>query len=249
MEKNGLRNVALVYGAVVVLSGSFYGLHMLEKQAEAEAVAEAMLNRPMTSAELFDHAQERNVVVNHDNGSSFGSGFFVSPRRILTANHVVAGIDDGTVTINTENGLTLETDIIYTDADRDIAVLEVQANADFTFYSFGNLASDSRGLHIYGHPYNRERDTLVSATYSGTRVTQVTTYSVLYGHVGPGMSGGPVFDDRGRIVGMTVSRLMENGFVPTPFTSIVNVDDLQDALDECDSLTQVFPIDIFFGDG
>lgn len=217
---------------------------------------------PMTVSEVYDHAQDRNVIVNHDNGRAYGSGFFVGPRRIVTAAHVVSNIEDGTVMVETENGLHLDTNIVYVNNEIDTAILEVKADEDFAFYSFGSGASDSGRLYLYGHPLSRENDTLIAGTFAGYRSITFpddpTTYhrTVVVASIAPGMSGGPVIDEYGRVSGMITARWMEiiqtplGGLrVPTAYAAIIDLEDILRAIDECDNLSPQNAVDMAVSNG
>ena len=144
-----------------------------------------------------------------------GSGCVLSPGRVVTNAHVVAGAD--LVRVQGRDQMLAGRVIVF-DPERDLAVLsvpglEASALPLGTELSRGDSAAvpgypldgpyrvvsarvravlDARGLDIYG------RDRVLREIYS------------LNTKVQPGNSGGPVLDDRGRVVGVVFAKSLED---------------------------------------
>lgn len=144
-----------------------------------------------------------------------GSGWVLSPGRVVTNAHVVAGAD--LVRVQGRDQMLAGRVIVF-DPERDLAVLsvpglEAAALPLGTELSRGDSAAvpgypldgpyrvvsarvravlDARGLDIYG------RDRVLREIYS------------LNTKVQPGNSGGPVLDDRGRVVGVVFAKSLED---------------------------------------
>lgn len=144
-----------------------------------------------------------------------GSGWVLSPGRVVTNAHVVAGAD--LVRVQGRDQMLAGRVIVF-DPERDLAVLsvpglEASALPLGTELSRGDSAAvpgypldgpyrvvsarvravlDARGLDIYG------RDRVLREIYS------------LNTKVQPGNSGGPVLDDRGRVVGVVFAKSLED---------------------------------------
>lgn len=202
--------------------------------------------QPMTSHEIYQHAQTRAVTVllmkEEGEQVSHGSGFFVSPTYIMTANHVVQNRENRTVIVLTENNQHAEARVVFVDQGNDIAILEVPPNETAENYSFGTDSTSARDYYIYGHPLNHENDILTNATFAGYTEVNGAVVVVLNGYAAPGMSGGPVVNEYGNVVGMIILR----GTEPLPFPpgasygipicGVVSVEHLVEALRQLDNI-------------
>jgi len=144
-----------------------------------------------------------------------GTGWVLSPGRIVTNAHVVAGAERIQVqgTTGTARGR-----VVIFDAKRDLAVISVEGFSAPSLPLGGDLLRgasaavpgypldgpytvvgarvrqtlDARGLDIYG------KDQVVREIYS------------LYTRVQPGNSGGPLIDEMGQVVGVVFAKSLED---------------------------------------
>lgn len=138
-----------------------------------------------------------------------GTGWVLSPGRVATNAHVVAGSDSVAVRVR-DRGPTLRGRVVAIDAARDVAVLDVPGLSAPALDRGSPLVAGDGGV-IAGFPLDdglwvggaRVRAVLEA---SGTDIYQhpgVTreVYS-LRAQVRRGASGGPLLDSAGRVVGM-----------------------------------------------
>lgn len=144
-----------------------------------------------------------------------GTGWVLTPGRIVTNAHVVAGADEVRVQGSDQ---TLRARVVIFDPRRDLAVLDVpgllapalQMGGDVTRGDSAAVPGfpldgpyrvvsarvraelDARGLDIYG------RERVVREIYSLATVVQ------------PGNSGGPLLDTGGRVVGVIFAKSLED---------------------------------------
>lgn len=144
-----------------------------------------------------------------------GTGWVLSPGRIVTNAHVVAGAERIQVQGSTD---TARGRVVIFDADRDLAVISVEEFSAPSLPLGGDLPRgaaaavpgypldgpyvvvgarvrqtlDARGLDIYG------KDQVVREIYS------------LYTRVQPGNSGGPLIDENGKVVGVVFAKSLED---------------------------------------
>lgn len=137
-----------------------------------------------------------------------GTGFYVSDRVLLTADHVVRGctrvaLSDGT-----------EIAALAADPDLDLAAFRVPDPAPVWF----DLARDAaprlgQRVSAAGFPYFSIVGTALNLTGGNvsalTGVDDDTRFFAFTAPVQPGNSGGPLIDGRGRVTGLVVSRLSE----------------------------------------
>lgn len=132
-------------------------------------------------------------------GDSMGTGFWVGPDRIVTAAHVVS---NGPCSIE---GEPVET--VRVDGDLDIAELRGPSNPqplslDCDDYSTGRV------YRAVGHAMgaNNPITQVLRATRYRSDIDNGNHLRVFEGEVYPGMSGGPMVDRYGKVVGVTLRR-------------------------------------------
>lgn len=153
-------------------------------------------------------------------GSERGTAFFISPTKLLTAFHVVAEYvaDDSDIFINV-NGITVECTCEELAKGRDIAILTcVSYKNECSPYSL--LASDCRKgqvLSVVGYP--EELGNGVDAfSFSVVNVRTITSipnqFDIVVRRIDTfalstymGMSGSPVVNDFGSVVGIVTDEL------------------------------------------
>ena len=135
-----------------------------------------------------------------------GSGWAVQPGLVVTNAHVLAGSDDTTVT--SQGGVELDATPVYYDPEDDLALLRIGANLPTLPISDRREAGSSAA--VLGYPENgpyavaparlgETRPTISEDSYGNGPVDR--TIVALRGSVRSGNSGGPLVDDRGRVVG------------------------------------------------
>jgi S1-C subfamily serine protease len=135
-----------------------------------------------------------------------GSGWVGGPGLIVTNAHVVAGEDDTTVT--TADGASLQASAVHYDPENDLALLRVDAHLP----SLPIAADPASGTAaaVLGYPENgpyaatparlgETRDTISEDSYGRGPIRRPITS--LRGAVRSGNSGGPLVDERGRVLG------------------------------------------------
>jgi S1-C subfamily serine protease len=135
-----------------------------------------------------------------------GSGWVAGPQLVVTNAHVIAGEDDTSVT--TAGGASLAATPVHYDPENDLALLHVDAELPRL-----EIAPDPRSgtaAAVLGYPENgpyavaparlgETRDTISEDSYGGGPIRRSITS--LRGNVRSGNSGGPLVDDRGRVLG------------------------------------------------
>jgi S1-C subfamily serine protease len=140
-----------------------------------------------------------------------GTGFYLAPRLILTAAHVVAGCRQPALA----DGTPLER--LAGDARLDVAVLRAPRPARrWLALADPGLRLGPR-VHAAGFPYYSIAGT--SLTLTGGNVSALAgidddrSFFSFTAPVQPGSSGGPLLDSRGRVLGIVVARLSEDYIV------------------------------------
>lgn len=156
----------------------------------------------------------RPAVVRISAAPAYGTGFVVDDgTRVVTAWHVVAMCES--IWVQTEDGKEVEATVERFDKKEDVAILqlaEAVAGADPLPLS-PDVPTVGDVLFAVGHPFvlgegpKGRHEGLLEWSLTAGMVSMVgekqiqTTVSLQ-----PGNSGGPVFDDQGRVVGVAVER-------------------------------------------
>ena len=139
-----------------------------------------------------------------------GSGFVVSPERVLTNAHVVAGVDEPTVRVRPGDG-TLPATVVYFDPETDVAVLAVPGLTAPALMLDLTTAESGDPAVVAGFPLSGP----FAAEAARIRTVVTAHGDDIYGRAGvdrevyilralvqPGNSGGPLLSPEGRVYGM-----------------------------------------------
>lgn len=153
-----------------------------------------------------------------------GSGVVVSPDgHVLTARHVIEGC--GQLTVRLPDQSEVRATAVRQAADRDLAVLRLEAPAATWARLAAAPARDGSAVTVAGYPV-RGRLTVRPVQVSGPvvgalRIDGLGGVKMALGlRVHPGLSGGPVVGPDGRVVGVVIAMLdrsavfKEHGHLP-----------------------------------
>ena len=158
--------------------------------------------------------------------NAYGTGFFVtSDGYMLTNHHVVDGADKITVTLNDRT--ELDAVLVGSDERSDVAVLKVQGT-QFPALTMGdsNLLRVGEPVLAIGSPFGFDYSAsagIVSAkSRSFSRETSVPFIQTDVA-LNPGNSGGPLFNQRGEVIGIN-SRIFSGtgGYMGLSFSIPMN---------------------------
>ena len=135
-----------------------------------------------------------------------GSGWAAAPGIVVTNAHVIAGVDDASVT--TQDGASLAAAALRFDTRNDLALLRI--GADLPALPIAPEASSGKPGAVLGYPQNgpyaalaarlgETREVISEDSYGRGPVRR--TISSLRGRVRSGNSGGPMVDSQGRVLG------------------------------------------------
>ncbi len=167
-------------------------------------VATAIQAKDLNTGRFQDVVTEtRANVVTIIAGSGLGSGFYVADNLLLTNQHVVGGAS--LVVVKTVTGREIVGEVMATNARRDIALVATESSG------LGGLPlrlSDvpiSSTVYVIGSPREeRFESTVSSGIVSAYRREDGLRYIQSDVNVQGGNSGGPMFDEAGNVIGITV---------------------------------------------
>jgi serine protease Do len=152
---------------------------------------------------------------------SLGSGFIISADGYaVTNNHVITAEGKGeveSITVTMPDGVEYPAKLVGGDAASDLAVLKIASSKPFPFVKFGDSAHARVGDRVIaiGNPFGLGGTVthgIISAVYRKTgsggaydRFLQTDA------SINRGSSGGPMFDMRGQVIGITNAIFSPNG--------------------------------------
>ncbi len=144
-------------------------------------------------------------------GQGHGSGFFVSRDGYLLTNSHVAG-DAKKVSIVLNNGLEVVGDVVRNIKSRDIALIKVGLRVQEALPVRTKPAKKLERVYVVGTPMKESlSSTITAGIVSGFRNEHGWRFLQADAPVSPGNSGGPLIDQNGNVLGVSVAKLMGEG--------------------------------------
>ena len=170
-------------------------------EAELAKAQTAELLRQFFGDRLRIPEQAATPAVEH----AYGTAFFISADGyMLTNHHVVEGADKITVTLNDRT--ELDVTLVGSDERSDVAVLKVKGN-NFPALPIGNSDTLKVGEPVlaigspFGFDYSASAGIVSAKSRSFSRETSVPFIQTDVA-LNPGNSGGPLFNQRGEVIGI-----------------------------------------------
>jgi serine protease Do len=143
-----------------------------------------------------------------------GSGFFISADGyVVTNGHVVS--DSESVEIETDGHKTYKAKVVGTDAKTDVALLKVDGRTDFPYVAFADTVPQvGDWVLAVGNPYGLGGTVtagIVSARGRDIGTSPYDDFIQIDAPVNKGNSGGPAFDESGKVVGVTTAIYSPSG--------------------------------------
>ena len=167
-----------------------------------------------------------NFMGTKTSGAVTGSGFIATTDGYVVTNyHVIADAYTGgyEVSVVMNDGKSYPAEIVGVEEQNDIAVLKIEASG-LEAVTFGSSQSVSVGQSVYaiGNPLGEltysMSDGMVSAldreittTDSKTGLATTNNMFQITAAVNEGNSGGPVYNDKGQVIGIVTAKYANNG--------------------------------------
>jgi S1-C subfamily serine protease len=146
------------------------------------------------------------VVVVTPNGKKIGSAVVIGDEKVVTNCHVLS---DGVAAAIVHGNMSYGARLTEPDAERDLCVLSVEG-LHLPAAQVAPLASLKIGQHVYaiGSPFARE-NTMSDGLISGfvRDPDRGITSIQISAPISAGSSGGGLFDERGRLIGITARQI------------------------------------------
>ena len=191
--------------------------------ANVDAPDAALINDPVVAAVRPSVTKIRGVAPGCQKVLE-GTGFVVSPNRVMSNAHVVAGSE--TVTVESD-GQTFDATVVSYDPDADISILDVPGLPAAPLPFAEAPAKTGTDALVLGYPGGgefqatparvRETIELKGPDIYKTKTVDREVYTIR-GTVRQGNSGGPMIDRQGQVLGVVFGAAVddaETGFVLT----------------------------------
>ncbi len=157
-------------------------------------------------------------------GGGHGSGFLVGADGHVLTNHHVVG-DARFVRVRWSDGLEALGEVLRSDRGRDVALVRVDARNRSPIRIRREPAVQGENVFAIGAPLDPGLQSSVTrGIVSANRILDGFSYVQSDVAVNPGNSGGPLLDERHRVIGITVSGAARNG-VPLGINMFVPIAD------------------------
>lgn len=150
-------------------------------------------------------------VVSIRSSNSLGSGFLISSDGfILTNEHVIRGVNE--VKVILQNGLELVGHVLRSNSERDVALIRVPVERSHRLALSPNKPRVGEDVYAVGTPLLEGlQGTVSKGIVSAIREINGLAYIQSDTNIQPGNSGGPLVNDGGYVIGITVSGLSQRG--------------------------------------
>lgn len=137
---------------------------------------------------------------------AIGSGFYVSnDGKIATNFHVIRRSRKLIVKENDQNSGISVTEILNIDYDRDLAIVKVNKKSGSVTFSKNDLIEVGDKIVAIGNPRGLS-GTVSEGIVSGLRTIDENLKLIqITAPISPGSSGGPLFDSKGNVIGITTA--------------------------------------------
>ena len=176
--------------------------------------------------ELFRHFLEEGPQARPRKTTSLGSGFIISQQGqealIVTCNHVITDADKITVTLNDKS--EFEARIVGRDRRTDLALLKITTDKQLTIAEWGDSDTSRVGEWVIavGNPFGLSSSVTAGiistvARNLSIRAPNLAAADYIDGYIqtdapiNMGNSGGPMFNVKGKVIGINTAILSPNG--------------------------------------
>jgi serine protease Do len=143
-----------------------------------------------------------------------GSGFFISSDGYAVTNsHVVSDSDQ--VEVQTDDDKTYKARVVGTDTKTDVALLKIDGRNDFPYVAFADgLPQVGDWVIAVGNPYGLGGSVtagIISARGRDIGASPYDDFIQIDAPVNKGNSGGPAFNEDGKVIGVTTAIFSPSG--------------------------------------
>jgi S1-C subfamily serine protease len=182
-------------------------------QTTTQPFSKTGVSKPTLKINVYQLVNPAVVTVYSD---EIGSGSIVSASGlILTVNHVVEGTFNGRVSVKTATGKSYRGRVVAVDRLNDLALVQCNFQQPLPTVQLATAPlSIQPGEKVYaiGSPFGRS-GTISEGSFR--KITRRGDLQTTPGLLEPGNSGGPLLNDRGKLIGVNKGLLDDNSGLAT----------------------------------
>ncbi len=179
-------------------------------EANSSAAAPASANTALIAQIPLSTKDFRQQVVTILTPGGTGSGFYIADGLLLTNHHVIAGYTD--VKVRFFGGREIAAQVITSNAKRDVALVKTEVQAFHGLPLRAEPPPETSPVYVIGSPLGEKQEgSISSGIVSGFRNEADGPYIQSDVGVTHGNSGGPMFDDKGNVIALTVLGKLSDG--------------------------------------
>ncbi|GBF57262.1 putative serine protease HhoB [Candidatus Phycosocius bacilliformis] len=199
----------------LINSAEFRKVFVGKKLSEGELITAPKIApfKYKKAATYLGNSLEQSVgsVVSLSNGQSTGSGFLISTEGLILTNRHVVG-DANLVRVRWSDGAETIGTVLRSDRGRDVALVKTDNRSRLPFKLSQTIPELGSTVRAIGSPFGMQfQGTVSQGVISSSRIVGGFRYLQSDVAVNPGNSGGPLLDNEGKVVGITVSGLQVSG--------------------------------------
>lgn len=168
----------------------------------------------------FDWANPHRV---YNEYQSFGTGFFIDNKYILTCAHVIEDSIKTLINIPHEGKKKIQTELIAVNFDLDVALLKVIDYQAKSYLKLGSSSHIQQGdqVKVIGFPMGEDRLKFTSGIISGIQGKFLQTDAP----INSGNSGGPLLNKNNLVIGINTQKMAnaDNIGYSTPIDSVIQI--------------------------
>lgn len=194
-------------------------------QAAAPSMALQIAHLPQSTKDFRTQVGDlRHQVVTVLTPASSGSGFYIAGGFLVTNNHVISGYSD--VKIRFFGGREISGFVVASNVRRDVALVKTDAQSFQGLPIRLDPPLETSVVYVIGSHLGQEQEGSVSAgIVSGFRTENGLRFIQSDVGVTHGNSGGPMFDDKGNVIALTVAGKHDQEGLPTQVNLFIPIAD------------------------
>lgn len=178
-------------------------------------MVQPQIARALSANEVDKIAESITVLIEGPGAGASGSGILIKREgntyTVLTAQHVVNGQGTYSVITPDQKRYSLDYSTVKRLAGVDLAILTFTSEQSYSLAKLGDSTASSRGMNCYVTGFPGRGSAITEPTYVFTEGKlaaigsrpQADGYALMYNNgTLPGMSGGPVLNDVGEVIGV-----------------------------------------------
>lgn len=174
-------------------------------------VASSNIARELSREKIASFKQAVVIVTTYDDDGRpllQGSGFFITPDRIVTNLHVINHASEIRIRTFAGKTFTVQT-IVATDASSDLALLQMEASCSntTTLQVQDKSPTEGESIILLSNPQGSHWKVIPGRVGRSWQFENIGRRLQITADILPGSSGGPVLNQQGQIVGIAVMRM------------------------------------------